>query len=282
MGVYPDPPLPNLELTNHLHLYKAPCVGYQRGVAVAVEQPDSRSEVLLHGSFPTGCDEYSLTRTVLRPESYAFGLFDLYWQQLGGKMDGRWRLGKVPEALTEPFIEHRSPPLGDLIRLVNKYSNNVMTRNLALTLGAETYGPPATEDKARKAVFEILASKGIDTDGLVYENTAGLSRDSRVSAHQLAAVLEAAWRSPFMSEFMSSLSISGLDGTMRSRLTGTDAEGRMHLKTGTLNDVSAVAGYVLTASGRRLIVVMLINAKDAHRGLGQNLEDVTLSWLMNS
>ncbi len=278
--VSPDPPLPNLELTNRLELYQAPCVGYQRGVAVDVEA-DTRDRVLLEGRFPTGCDEYALTRTVLRPESYAFGLFDLYWQDLGGELKGRWRLGKVPESLSKPFIEHRSRPLGDIIRLVNKYSNNVMTRNLELTLGAETYGPPATEDKGRKAVFEVLAANGIDTDGLVFSNSAGLSRDSRISARQLAGVLAAAWKGPFMPEFLSSLSIAGLDGTMSQRLAGTDAAGRMHLKTGTLDDVSAVAGYVLTTSGRRLIVVMLINAKDAHRGPGEDLEDATLRWLMH-
>src|SRR5690606_24446390 len=162
------------------------------------------------------------------------GLFDLYWQRLGGEIGGRWRLGEVPDALHAPFHRHRSRPLGDIVRLVNKFSNNVMTRHLELTLGAERYGAPATGRKGRDAMFAVLAEHGIDTKGLVVSNSAGLSRDSRITARQLAGVLQAAWRGPFMPEFVSSLSIAGLDGTMRRRLQGTPAQGRMHLKTGTL------------------------------------------------
>lgn len=281
VAVSPDPPLPNLELDNRLRLYGAPCGGYQRGVAVAVENREARDSVVLEGRFPNGCDEYALTRTVLRPESYAFGLFDLYWHQLGGDLDGRWRVGGVPEAFTEPFYRHRSRPLGDLVRLVNKYSNNVMTRQLALTLGAETFGAPATPAKGRDAVLARLEARGVDTAGLVMSNPAGLSRDSRISARQLAGVLLAGWRSPYMPEFVSSLSIPGLDGTMRRRLSGTPAEGRMHLKTGTLDDVSAVAGYLLTRRGQRLLLVALVNAPDAHRGIGEDLEDVVLRWALD-
>jgi D-alanyl-D-alanine carboxypeptidase/D-alanyl-D-alanine-endopeptidase (penicillin-binding protein 4) len=280
VSVAPDPPLPNLALDNRLQLYQAPCGGYQRGVAVAMKEPGERDQVLLEGRFPNGCDEYALTRTVLRPESYAFGLFDLYWHQLGGEIGGRWRSGTVPESLSAPFYRHRSRPLGDVLRLVNKYSNNVMTRHLELTLGAETYGPPATAKKGRDALLAVLAQHGIDTSGLLVSNSAGLSRDSRISARQLAGVLRAGWNSPFMAEFVSSLAIAGLDGTMRRRLTGTAAQGRMHLKTGTLDDVSAVAGYVMTRSGRRVMVVVLINAPEAHRGLGEDLQDVVLRWVV--
>lgn len=282
-----DPPLPNLELENQLRLYQAPCGGYQRGVALSV-QDTQRDQVLLEGRFPNGCRSYQLTRTVLQPETYAFGLFDLYWDQLGGDIEGRWRVEQVPEALAgsaderrRPFHVHRSRPLGDVLRLVNKFSNNVMTRHLELTLGAQSYGAPATEEKGLRAIFEVLGEQGVDTTGLRISNSAGLSRDSRVSARQLATVLQAAWRSPFMPEFVSSLAIPGLDGTLRRRLAGSPAEGRMHMKTGTLDHVSAVAGYVDSRAGERLIVVVLVNAAEAHRGLGEDLQDVVLRWVLD-
>ncbi|MEQ8860588.1 MAG: D-alanyl-D-alanine carboxypeptidase/D-alanyl-D-alanine-endopeptidase [Pseudomonadales bacterium] len=281
VAVQADPPLPNLELSNRLKLYRAPCGGYQRGVAVAVQDPDARDQVLLEGRFPNGCDRYALTRTVLKPESYAFGLFDLYWHQLGGELDGRWRGGSVPEDSGEAFHVHHSRPLADVLRLVNKYSNNVMTRHLELTLGAERFDAPATVEKGRRAIFEILQEDGIDTTGLVMSNSAGLSRDSRISARQMAGVLRSGWRSPFMPEYLSSLSIPGLDGTMRRRLRSTPGEGRMHLKTGSLDDVSAVAGYVTTPGGDRLLVVVLVNAPEAQRGLGEDLEDVVLRWALD-
>jgi serine-type D-Ala-D-Ala carboxypeptidase/endopeptidase (penicillin-binding protein 4) len=281
VAVQADPPLRNLALNNRLRLHSAPCGGYQRGVAVALADPDVRDQVLLEGQFPAGCDHYALTRTVLQPESYAFGLFDLYWHQLGGEIGGRWRIDKLPDVEAEPFYRHHSRPLGDIIRLVNKYSNNVMTRHLELTLGAERFGAPATAQKGRDAVYALLDAHGVSTEGLEVSNSAGLSRDSRISARQLAGVLEAAWRSPYMPEFISSLAIAGLDGTMRRRLTGSPAEGRMHLKTGRLDHVSAVAGYVTAHSGQRLAVVLLINAPDAHRGLGNDLQDVVLRWVLD-
>jgi len=281
VAVTANPPLPNLDLANRLRLYRAPCGGYQRGVALAVRDAERRDQVLLEGRFPDGCDYYSLTRTVLQPESYAFGLFDLYWHQLGGELGGRWRTGAVPDPEAKPYLRHHSRPLGDVLRLVNKHSNNVMTRHLALTLGAERFGAPATEDKGREAIFAVLGEHGVDTEGMVVSNVAGLSRDSRISAAQLAAVLRAGWHSPFMPEFVSSLAISGLDGTMRRRLGSTVAEGRMHLKTGSLDHVSAVAGYLLSRAGERLIVVVLVNAPEAHRGLGEDLEDVVLRWALD-
>jgi serine-type D-Ala-D-Ala carboxypeptidase/endopeptidase (penicillin-binding protein 4) len=274
-----DPPLRNLQMNNRLRLHKAPCGGYQNGVALAVQDAAARDRVFLDGQFPAGCNEYTLTRTVLQPESYAFGLFDLYWHQLGGEMSGSWRLGAVPPG-RQPFYVHRSRPLGDVIRMVNKYSNNVMTRHLELTLGAEMYGAPATPDKGVQAILDVLGHNGVDTTGLVVSNSAGLSRDSRISARQLAAVLRAGWQSRFMPEYLSSLSISGLDGTMRRRLPGTPVTGRMHLKTGTLNDVSAVAGYALQENGARWLVVVLINSPEAHRGPGEQLQDAVLRWVM--
>jgi hypothetical protein len=272
-----DPPLPNLTLDNRLRLHQAPCGGYQRGVALAVQDPAVRDQVLLEGRFPAGCDEYALTRTVLQPESYAFGLFDLYWQQLGGTLAGRWRLGAVPETLGKPDYVHRSRPLGDLIRLVNKYSNNVMTRHLALTLGAERFGAPATADKGRLRGARGARRARHRHAGMVLRQPVPGCPGTRLTARQVAGVLQAGWRSPYMPEFMSSMAIAGLDGTLRRRLDEPPAPGRMHLKTGTLNDVSAVAGYLLT--GRRaLLVVLLVNAPDAHRGLGEDLQDVVLRW----
>ena len=105
VAVSASPPLPNLQLSNRLKLRSSPCRGYQRGVAVAVQDADtSRDKVMLEGRFPSGCEEYSLTRTVLQPESYAYGLFDLYWRQLGGELKGSWREQTLPDGDREAFL----------------------------------------------------------------------------------------------------------------------------------------------------------------------------------
>ena len=284
------PALPELEVDNRLRVAQRGCSGYQRGVALNVVDGEAeRDRVMLEGRFPSGCDLYAMTRTVLRPESYAFGLFDVYWRQLGGDLGGRWRLGALPPDMFDAdgdVLEdhparlhvHDSPPLGDVIRLVNKYSNNVMTRHLHLTLGAERFEDPATPEKGDAAVREVLERFGIETEGLVIDNPSGLTREARISAAQMGALLVAAWNGPYMPEFVSSLSLVGLDGTARRRLAGDSGVGRMHVKTGTLDEVSAIAGYVHAKSGRRLAVVVMVNGPLAHRGPGHEIQDALLQW----
>lgn len=273
-----DPQLPNLELDNRLRLGGPRCGGYQRGVALAVLGDGQRDRVQLDGEFPNGCSYHEMTRTVLQPETYAFGLFQQHWASLGGRHDGGWRHAELPDdALL--VMTHYSRPLGELVRLVNKYSNNVMTRHLKLELGAKVFGTPATTANGNEAIRMLLEDQGVTTDGLVLDNAAGLSRDVRISARTMAEMLLAARRSPFLPEFQSSMSLAGLDGTMRRRFANSSQAGRMHLKTGRLNDVAAVAGYVKAASGRDWLVVAFINAPDAHRGPGEEIQDAVLEWV---
>lgn len=297
-----DPPLPGVDVQNRLRVRPGPCGGYQRGIALNVIEPPVRDRVLLEGAFPAGCDRFAMTRSVLQPESYAFGLFDKYWRQAGGDIGGGWRLGVLPSAWTlegAAFDDngddeqsdaagdgtllhvHYSRPLGELVRLVNKYSNNVMTRQLELTLGARRFDPPATPEKGRLATLELLTRHGIDTEGIILDNPSGLSRTARLSARQLGQLLQAAWTGPYMPEFISSLALSGLDGTVRSRFRNGPETGRMHLKTGTLDHVSAIAGYVQTPDNRRFAVVVMVNAQDAHRGPGEEIQNALLTWVFN-
>jgi D-alanyl-D-alanine carboxypeptidase/D-alanyl-D-alanine-endopeptidase (penicillin-binding protein 4) len=156
-------------------------------------------------------------------------------------------------------------------------SNNVMARHLYLTLGAESAGPPATSDKAATAVRSWLAHKGIPAPELVLENGSGLSRVERISAGSLASLLQAAWRSAVMPEFIASLPVAAMDGTMRRRLVGSGVAGQAHIKTGLLSDVRAMAGYVLDRGGRRHIVVMIVNHPGAHES--QPAMDALLRWV---
>lgn len=278
IGVRADPPLPNLRVINRLKAAAGPCRGYQYGVAVSITG-DARRDAQFDGSFPSRCRRFDISRTVLQADTYAWGLFTHYWQELGGEITGAVRRGTLPAGNRRPFLRHYSRPLGDIIRLVNKYSNNVMTRHLELTLGAERYEAPATPEKGHQAILDVLHEHGVNTEGMVIANSAGLSRDSRVSAEQLAQILLAGWRSSYMPEYVSSLALAGMDGTMRSRLNGTSGAGRMHVKTGRLDDVSAVAGYVTAKSGERLIAVLLINAPGAHLGPGNLLQNAFLRWV---
>jgi len=270
------PAMPELQIENNLKLIRGRCRGYQKGVAVNAEA--NGTSVRFSGTFPDGCERYSLARSLLTHDAYAASLFSTIWARRGGQFDGAMRNGVVGDAL-EPWLVWSSRPLTDQIRLINKNSNNVMTRQLFLTLGREAYGEPATLTKARSRLAQWLSDGGFDAERIVIDNGAGLSRDARISAAGLGRLLMRGWRSPYMPEFVASLSLVGLDGTFRRRFRSGPITGRAHLKTGRLDGVSAMAGYSMAADGRRYIVVALHNAPDVHRGTGEVVQNAVLERL---
>ncbi|MGM0552859.1 MAG: D-alanyl-D-alanine carboxypeptidase/D-alanyl-D-alanine endopeptidase [Pseudomonadota bacterium] len=276
VDVVVDPPLPGLRLENRLETGLGSCGTWQRGIHLDVDRDARR--LTLSGEYPVNCGEYELLRSVLEPDVNHAELFRLHWGQWGGTLDGEVRSGKLPVLYDEPVLRHESRPLGDLIRVANKWSSNLMIRHLMLTLGAERFGAPATTEKGRKALVEALRELGVPVGGMVVDNGSGLSRAVRMSPAQLAAILQAGWEHPHQPEFQSSLALAGLDGTVRERFRNGPNRGRMHLKTGHLNEVSAVAGYVRTQGGEDLIVVVLVNHPLAHRGPGQKLQEAVLDW----
>ena len=172
---------------------------------------------------------------------------------------------------------NESPPLSEVIRLINKRSNNVMTRVLLLTLGAEAGRRPATVQSSVEVARAVLARQGLNMPGMVLDNGSGLSRVGVVSADSLVQMLSKAWFSPVMPEYVSSLSILGVDGTMRNRLKAGATQSRAHMKSGALRDVRSVAGYVLGSNGKRYIVVSLVNHERANDA--RSFENALIAWL---
>ena len=271
-----DPPLDNLEVENRLRVRQGYCGGYQRGITVTMN--DNNDEVTFSGRFPSGCKRYAMDRAALSHNEFAYGLFRTMWRDSGGAFDGGWKNVVVRED-AEPLLTFDSEPLTAMISSVNKHSNNVMARQVLFTLSAETLGPPGTEAGGREVISRWLADNGFDPEALALENGAGLSREARVSAAKLAALLRFAWRQPYMPEYLASMALSGLDGTLRRRFDDGDLAGKAHLKTGSLDHVSAIAGYLQARSGRRFIVVAMQNAEDIHRGPGDEVQEALLRWL---
>ena len=211
------------------------------------------------GLYSPACGEKQWPVAYADPARYNERLLAGLWAEMGGKLTGTVRDGTAPA--TAPTFELASPPLAEVIRDINKYSNNVMAQQLFLTLGLTQRGA-GTPDAARE-VMRQWAQARLGTAGvtLAIDNGSGLSRESRVSAQLLTRLLLAAWASPVMPELMASLPVAGVDGTLkRSRAT----LGRAHLKTGSLRDVAGIAGYVLANSGRRYVVVAIANHPNAN------------------
>jgi len=271
-----DPALGNVSVENRLGLANSSCHGYQRGITITTNETDD--EVTFSGRFPNGCKRYAMDRTALSHNEFVYGLFASLWRESGGSIDGGWKNVSIEED-REPLLSFDSRPLTEMIALINKHSNNVMARQLMYTLGAEVNGPPGTEDSGKAVIEKWLADEGLASTQIAIENGAGLSRNTRTTARDMSAMLEFAWRQPYMPEYLASMSLSGLDGTLRRRFGDTNLVGKAHLKTGSLDHVTAIAGFLQSRSGRRFTVVAMQNFEDIHRGPGEEVQEALLRWL---
>lgn len=230
------------------------------------------------GVFSASCGErvWYIHPHEMTPTQYFSAVFRRVWTELGGSLHGEIRDGLLPPT-ARLVTEWQSAPVAEVIRDVNKHSNNVMARQLLLSIAHQVLQVPATPEYGAAVVRTWLSNKGIDAPELSIDNGSGLSRSERVSALTLGRVLAAAYRSPYMPEFISSLSLVGHDGTMRNRLRGNPVAGRAHIKTGMLREVRAIAGYVLASSGKRYVVVCLINHPNAYKA--HEVQDALLQWV---
>jgi len=270
-----ETPSIGLRIDNQLRNGEGGCGSNWKDQIVTRLLPDGNGQRLeFSGSYSPLCGERSLNLAPLAAEAQVDGLLRALWGELGGSMAGQLRAGSLPPG-ARLLTQVESAPLADAVRDINKFSNNVMARQVFLTLGNDT--APATAERARQRVTDWLVGRGLRFAELEIENGSGLSRLERISAGSLNRLLLDAWKSPVMPELVSSLPIVGIDGTMKKRLNGSEATGRAHIKTGTLDGVKTAAGYALDAQGRRHVVVFLINHPRAQAGSAAI--DALLLWV---
>ena len=278
-------PLPeSLQVQNNLKLTQGACGDWRNSLTIdAITDKDDKNNftVVLNGSFSKQCGKQSYMLSLQDSAIYTRDLFKRLWVQQGGLFHGNVIMSETPKGLS-PLKIYQSPPLADIIRGINKFSNNIAARQLYLTLGtgeAVSNNSPATLAKSDTAIRRWLADKQLSFLELVVENGSGLSRKERISARHMGQLLLAAYKSPVMPEFISSLPIAAVDGTLKNRFTDTPVKGLAHMKTGALNDVRALAGYLLDKTGRRVIVVFFVNHDQA--GQSRAAMDTLVQWVYN-
>jgi serine-type D-Ala-D-Ala carboxypeptidase/endopeptidase (penicillin-binding protein 4) len=222
--------------------------------------------ITLHGAFPRGCTARPALQLLDRDE-LAERLVRTLWRGLGGRFTGRVREGTAP-AGAAVLARRQGRPWGELMRHLNKASDNAWTRVLFHELGvaAPAEAPGPTAQRADRVLRDWLRRERIDAAALVSDNGSGLSRSERVSTQLLAEMLRAAWQSRHRHDLLATLPTVGVDGTMRLRLRESPATGWARLKTGTLRNVVGLAGVMRDADGREWAVAMLINDEAAARG----------------
>ena len=255
-----EPHLAGVQLQTQLALSSGDCADYR---AALLPDFSDANRIRFGGKFPASCGEKVWSVAYTDPDSFNGRAVQGLWQQLGGQLGGRVREGTAPASA--PVFEFASPPLAEVIREINKFSNNVMAQQVFLTLSlppAPASLPRATVDGSREVLRRWWSARISANDLPVFDNGSGLSRDGRISAQGLSHLLQTAYRSPLMPELMASLPITGVDGTQKRSQAST--LGRAHLKTGSLKDVNALAGYVHGASGKRYVLVALVNHANAN------------------
>jgi len=282
LHIYADPPAATMKINNKVKLTKGRCRGKYRHLKHNISRQGEDTIVTFSGDYPRSCGHQNLLRTMIPNDQYVYGVFKSLWEDMGGTITGK--VGKTRINGEKPFYVATSRPLSEIIIYINKYSNNVMARQLLLTIGKEKLESKHRVGKGskvlgRQAVKEWLISIGIPAPELVLDNGSGLSRKARVSVTTMGKLLEHAYHSPFQPEFMASLPMLGIDGTLRKRLKGVVPAGEIRMKTGLINGVRAMAGYVHGASGKHYVVVTLQNHPGIQNGIGTQVQDEILKWL---
>ncbi len=268
-----DPPLASVQMQPTVPLVAGDCPDYRSALKADFSDPKA---IRFAGGYAQSCGEKVWPVAYADPKNYAARAVQGMWQDMGGKLRGTVRMGTLSgttAAAFKPVFEVRSAPLAEIVRDINKYSNNVMAQQVYLTLGRVLTPPaavagvvdpvtaPGNYEASHKVVQRWWTERLGGDDLPVLENGSGLSRTERISANALGRLLQTAYASPLMPELMGSLPINGVDGTLRR--AKPRANGYAHLKTGSLNEVVAVAGYVHAAAGKRYVLVAIVNHPNA-------------------
>lgn len=267
------------QVINKLQRVNKPCKGRYSWPGVRVDDKSSVvPNVLLQGKISKHCGTRNICKVVTKPYlTFYYSLKDAL-KKSGVHVKGNMRLKTVPQQARVLFT-HYSKPLEQIIAKTNKKSNNLYARHLLLTLGAKVYGAPATLNKGRKAIENVLKNRGALSAGkLKIDNGSGLSRTAKLSAKMLADMYDHAYHR-YGKRWMDTLAIAGVDGTIKKRFRNTVVKQRAWMKTGTLNRVKNIGGYVKSKSGKLYTVVILV---ESNRGnwRASKLQNDIMKWLV--
>jgi D-alanyl-D-alanine carboxypeptidase/D-alanyl-D-alanine-endopeptidase (penicillin-binding protein 4) len=271
-----DVPDRSYKVINKLKITNGSCRGKRAWPHVSIKH----STLIFSGKISRHCSERTVCKVLTKPYlSFYYALRDKM-KQSGIKVKGKFKLQKTPKH-AQYIFSHYSRSLEEIISIVAKKSNNLYARQILLTLGAKIYGEPGTSYRGRKAIERILGRYNLLEKGTTYiDNGSGLSRSSRVTAQSLANLLKHGYKN-YGQRWMNTLSIAGVDGTIKRRFANSSVFGRAWMKTGTIKHVANIAGYVEGVSGRMYVVVVLVNDKYSAK-YGRKLANTVIEWVADT
>lgn len=245
---------------------EGPCPGRHQFDWTPVFGDNMQVTVRVTGSLPSGCRTTTYL-SLLPHEQYTASLIRSVLADTGVTITGASMTGMTPED-ARLILKTSSPDLVTMVRDINKWSSNVMARQMLLTIGAENRKDDEQDDRVAgiRVIHDWLEDKGIKTQGLVIDNGAGLSRHGRITARQEVQILQHAWNSPYAADLMTSMPIIAMDGTMARRLRNTGLVGEGRIKTGFLENVRSIAGFARDENNTTWAIVGMVNNDPAWNG----------------
>jgi D-alanyl-D-alanine carboxypeptidase/D-alanyl-D-alanine-endopeptidase (penicillin-binding protein 4) len=277
--IYPKYGDKSYAIVDQLKRVNKPCRGRYAWPRVSIDNSTNIPAVILKGKISKRCGKRNICKVLTKPYRTFYYALTNKMRENHIRFNGRLHLKKVPPHAKRLFT-HYSQTLEKIISKTAKKSNNLYARHLLLLLGAKVYGAPATLSKGRKAVWQILSSRmGYGLGRFKIDNGSGLSRSAKLSAKGLVRVLEDAHKT-YGKRWMQTLSIAGVDGTIKKRFRGSVVQNRAWMKTGTLKHVKNIAGYVKSRSGKWYVLSILVNSKKS-KYRGAKLQNEMIKWLVN-
>ncbi len=267
-------------IVNNLKVVNGSCRRGRSWPRVGIKTDRNQHSIItLSGKLSKRCGRRTICKVVSMPHrSFYFALKDKLKSE-GIKFKGTLKLRRVPKKAKYLF-SHYSPPLEEVIATIAKHSDNLMARQLFLTLGTKFYSPPINTLKASRAVKRILNRYHILEGTTIISNGSGLSRKSKVTAKSLANLLQHGYEH-YGQRWLNTLSIAGVDGTIRRRFQNSTVYGRAWMKTGTIRGVANIAGYVEGISGQMYVVVVLVNDRRSAR-YGRRFANIIIEWVADT
>lgn len=274
-----EPKTPYLRLLNRATTSRA---GSRPSIVVDRRAGQRTNTIVVRGSIPYDADRTTYYRSITHPWRYlATGLAELLRRE-GIAIKGTLREGRVPEGALE-LLAFESRPLGRITQDLNKLSNNFVAESMLKTMGASVHGPPGTFEKGLAVVEEVLRTLEIAPGTYRLRDGSGLSPANRLTPRQITTVLASMWGDfRYRPEYLVSLAVMGMDGSVDERLTETQARQRLRVKTGSLRGVSALSGYGVSADAEEFAFSIIINNEACGLALMQKTQDAVVLALVNS
>ncbi len=270
------PEINTLTILNHLKLTDQGCNDWKESLRYEVETKLNVTEIKFNGRFDKACESKDIDLSVMGIDRLPIALFEKLWKLHGGSIEGEFKNTYQNITNTHTFYEHQSRPLSLVVRDINKYSQNLIARNLLLTILAENNGNPITENEAGRFIKESLMKGKVKLYSLEMDNGAGLSRNAKVNSENLGFLLEKAYTDIYMPEFIASLPNLGIDGTLKSRGKKLSVAKHAYLKTGSIQNVSAIAGYIFDKNNDVKVFVFIANDPKANES--SKIQDELIEW----